>query len=183
MFQTMKDYWWLILLRGIVAVAFGVYTLVYPGISAVSLVLAFGIYAVVSGGISLGMALFSSGNSDDRIMLGVQGVVQALLGVLVLAWPGISMLSLLWAIIIFAFVGGIIEIVAAFQNRDIWLGLSGVISVLFGIYGFRFPADGALAVIFAIGIYAIGVGVMLVIASFQVRKVGNELAPSTVKAA
>jgi uncharacterized membrane protein HdeD (DUF308 family) len=101
----------------------------------------------------------------------------------VLTWPDITMLSLLWAIIIFAFVGGIIEIVAAFQYRDIWLGLSGVVSVLFGVYGFRFPGDGALAVIFAIGFYAIFVGVMMVIASFQVRKVGNDLAPRAAQAA
>ena len=182
MFQTMKDYWWLLLLRGIVAVIFGVYTLIYPGISAVSLVLAFGIYAVVYGGIAIALALFGGGNSDDRMMLGIQGVLQALLGVLVLTWPDITMLSLLWAIIIFAFVGGIIEIVAAFQYRDIWLGLSGVVSVLFGVYGFRFPGDGALAVIFAIGFYAIFVGVMMVIASFQVRKVGDALAPRTAQA-
>jgi len=182
MFQAMKDYWWLFLLRGIVAVLFGVYTLLYPGTSAVSLVLAFGIFAVVYGGIAIAVALFGGGNSDDRAMLGIEGILQALLGVLVLTWPGISMLSLLWAIIIFAFVGGIVGIVMAFQYRDIWLGLAGVISVLFGIYGFRYPADGALAVIFAIGIYAIGVGVMYIIGSFQVRRVGNDLAPSPVKA-
>jgi uncharacterized membrane protein HdeD (DUF308 family) len=179
MFQAMKKYWWLILLRGIVAVLFGIYTLVYPGISATAMVLAFGIFAVVSGAITLGMALSSRGNSDDRVMLGVQGVVQALFGVLVLAWPGISMLALLWAIIIFAFAGGVVEIVAALQDRDVWLGLSGLISVLFGIYAFRFPAEGALALVSAIGIYAIGVGVMLIIGSFQVRKVGDALAPTT----
>jgi uncharacterized membrane protein HdeD (DUF308 family) len=182
MFEAMRNYWWLFLLRGIVAVIFGVYTLLYPGISAISLVLAFGLYAVVNGGVTVGLALFGNGNSNDRTMLGLQGILQSLLGVLVLAWPGISMLSLLWAIIIYAFVGGIIEIVAAFQYRDLWLGLSGLISVLFGIYGFRFPGDGALAVVFAIGIYAISVGVMLIIGSFQVRKVGNALAPSTIKA-
>jgi uncharacterized membrane protein HdeD (DUF308 family) len=178
MFQAMKDYWWLILIRGIVAVIFGVFTLTNPGISAVSLVLAFGLYAVVSGGITVAVALFGSGDSDDRVMLGIQGVLQALLGVLVLAWPGISMISLLYAIILFAFVGGIVEIVGAFQNRDVWLGLSGVISVLFGIYAFRFPGDGALAVLFAIGFYAISVGVMLIIGSFQVRKLGKALSPS-----
>ncbi len=178
MFQALKDYWWLILLRGIVAVLFGIYTLVYPGISATAMVLAFGTFAVVSGAITLGMALFSRGNSDDRVMLGVQGVVQALFGVLVLAWPGISMLTLLWAIIIFALAGGVVEIVAALQDRDVWLGLSGLISVLFGIYAFRFPAEGALALVSGIGIYAIGVGVMLVIGSFQVRKVGDALAPT-----
>jgi len=182
MFQTMKDYWWLLLLRGIVAVVFGIYTLVYPGVSAISLVLAFGIYAVVYGGIAVGMALFGSGNSNDRFILGLQGVVQALLGVLVLAWPGISTLSLLWAIIIFAFVGGIIEIIAAFTYRDFWLGLSGVIGVLFGIYGFRFPADDTLAVVYGIGFYAISIGVMAVIGSFQVRKIGNELTSQPVHA-
>jgi uncharacterized membrane protein HdeD (DUF308 family) len=179
MFQAMKNYWWLILVRGIVAVVFGVYTLMNPGLSAVSLVLAFGIYAVVSGGMMLGLALFGGGSSDDRSMLALQGVIEALLGALVLAWPGITMLSLLAAIVAFAFVGGVMGIVAAFQVRDVWLGLSGVISVLFGVYALRFPGDGALAVILAVGLYAIGIGVTMVIASFQVRKVGNELAPRT----
>jgi uncharacterized membrane protein HdeD (DUF308 family) len=72
---------------------------------------------------------------------------------------------------------GIVAIVGAFQNRDVWLGLSGVVSVLFGIYAFRFPGDGALAVLFAIGIYAVLVGVTLIIGSFQVRKVGKTLSP------
>jgi hypothetical protein len=81
------------------------------------------------------------------------------------------------------FIGGIVAIVGAFQNRDIWLGLSGVVSVLFGIYAFRFPGEGALAVLFAIGIYAILVGVALIIGGFQVRKVGQDLAPHTTHTA
>src|SRR5215468_10659406 len=120
MFQAMKDYWWLLLLRGIVAVVFGVYALANPGITAVSLVLAFGIYALVSGGITLVLSIFGKGDSDDRLMFALQGILQALLGVLVLAWPGITMVSLLAAIIAFAFIGGIVEVVAAFQNRDVW---------------------------------------------------------------
>ena len=52
MFQAMKDYWWLILIRGIVAVIFGVLVLLNPAISAVSLTVAFGFYAVASGGIT-----------------------------------------------------------------------------------------------------------------------------------
>jgi uncharacterized membrane protein HdeD (DUF308 family) len=178
MFEAMKKYWWLVLLRGIVAVIFGVYTLFNPGISAVSLVLAFGIYAVFNGAVNLGMALFGGGDSDDRVLLGLQGLLNGLLGILVLTWPGISMVALLAAIIAFAFLSGIVEIVAAFQYRDFWICLSGVISVLFGIYAFRFPGDGALAVLFAIGIYAIVVGVTLIIGSFQVRKVGKTLSPS-----
>jgi len=175
MFQAMKNYWWLVLLRGIVAVLFGVFALIYPSVTAVSLVLAFGIYAVVDGGINLGLALFGGGNSNDRFMLGLGGVLTVLLGILVLTWPSISMMALLVAIIAFAFVSGIVEIVAAFQYRDFWIGLSGLISLLFAIYAFRFPGDGALAVLVAIGIYAILDGVMLIVASFQIRSVGNAL--------
>ena len=178
MFQAMKTYWWLILLRGIVAVVFGLYTLFNPALSAVALVLAFGFYSLINGAINVGMALFAGGNSDDRVMLGLGGVLAALLGILVLTWPGISMIWLLLAIISYAFVSGIVEIVAAFQLRDVWLGLSGLIGVLFGIYAFRFPGDGALAIVTIIGIYAIAVGVMLVVSSFQVRKLGTALSPS-----
>jgi uncharacterized membrane protein HdeD (DUF308 family) len=178
MFQAMKDYWWLILIEGIIAVIFGVFLLVNPAISAISLVTAFGVYAVASGGITFFVGLFGSGETGDRVMLAIQGILQAVVGLMVLAWPGISMISLLYAIIIYAFVGGIVAIVGAFQNRDVWLGLSGVVSVLFGIYAFRFPGDGALAVLFSIGIYAILVGVALIIGSFQVRKVGKTLSPS-----
>jgi len=178
MFQAMKNYWWLVLLRGIVAVLFGVYTLFNPGISAVALVLSFGIYAIINGGANVGIALFGGGDPEDRALLGLSGVLNAVLGVLVLTWPGITMIWLLLAIIAFAFVSGIVEIVSAFQVRDIWLGLSGVVSVLFGIYAFRFPGDGALAVLTIIGIYAIAAGVMLIVASFQGRKLGNAFSPS-----
>ncbi len=177
MFEAMRKYWWLVLLQGIAAVLFGVYTLSMPGISAVSMVLGFGIFAIVSGGATLGIALFGAGRSDDRVLLGLSGVLSALLGVLVLTWPGISMISLLLGIIAYTFVNGIVEIVAAFQGHDVWLGLSGLISVLFGLYAFRFPADGALALVLGIGLYAIARGVALIVSSFQVRKVGQALSP------
>src|SRR5258708_24671955 len=178
MFQAMKNYWWLLLLRGIVAVLFGVYTLFNPGLSAVALVLAFGIYSIINGAANVGMALFSDGDSSDRVLLGLSGTLTGLLGVLVLTWPGITMIWLLLAIIAFAFVSGIVEIVSAFQVRDVSLGLSWIISLLFGLYAFRFPGDGALAILAGIGIYAVAVGVMLVMASFQVRKLGNTFSPS-----
>ena len=178
MFEGMRKYWWLVLLRGIAALLFGVFTLFMPGVTAVSLVLAFGLFAIVSGGASLGIALFGEGRSSDRVLLGLSGVLSAILGVLVLTWPGISMIWLLLTIIAYAFVNGIVEIVAAFQVRDVWLGLSGLVSMLFGLYAFRFPADGALALIYGIGLYAVAIGVMLIVSSFQVRKLGQTFSPN-----
>jgi uncharacterized membrane protein HdeD (DUF308 family) len=177
MFQIMKQYWWLVLLRGIAAVVFGVLTLFNPGLTAVALVLYFGAYAVVSGAFTLGLALFGGSHEHHRFMLGLEGALSIVLGIVVLTWPGISMISLLLVIISFALVSGILEIVAAFPARDLWLGLSGLISIVFGLYALRFPGDGALAIVWVIGFYAIVAGVALIIASFQVRKVGKALSP------
>ena len=178
MFQMMSKYWWLVLLRGIAAVVFGVLTLFNPGLTAVALVLYFGAYAVVSGASTLGLAIFGGSHEHHRFMLGLEGVLGMLLGAMVLAWPGISMISLLVVIMSFAFVSGVIEIVAAFEFRDIWVGLSGAVAVLFGLFALRFPGEGALAILWVIGAYAISAGVALIIASFQVRKVGKALSPS-----
>src|SRR5579859_906436 len=104
MFEGISKYWWLVLLRGIAALLFGAFTLFAPGLSAVSLVLAFGFFAIVNGGAYLGMAFFSTGGSSDRVMLGLSGILTGLLGILVLTWPGISMIWLLLAIIAYVFV-------------------------------------------------------------------------------
>ncbi len=175
MIQSMKHYWWLILLRGVVALLFGVFTLLNPGLTAVTLVLAFGSYALVSGVLTLVFALFSQAASHHRAMHGLQGGLQTLLGVLVLTWPGITTLSLLVAIISFAFLSGIVEVVMAFQTRNFWLGLSGLASVIFGVYAFRFPGEGALTILLLIGAYAVVAGVMLIIGSFRVRQMNDTL--------
>ena len=178
MFQIMKQYWWLVLLRGIAAVVFGLLTLFNPGLTAVALVLYFGIYAIISGGIDVGLALFGGSHEHHRFMLGLQGVLSGLLGIVVLTWPGISMISLLIAIIAYALMSGVLEIAAAFPARDVWLGLSGLVSILFGLYALRFPGEGALAIVLVIGAYALVAGVALIVASFQIRKVGKALSPS-----
>ncbi len=178
MFEGIAKYWWLVLLQGIATLLFGLFTLFMPGLSAVSLVFAFGFFSIVNGVAYLGMAFFGTGRTSDRVMLALSGILTGLLGILVLTWPGISMIWLLLAIIAYVFVSGIVEIVAAFQARDFWLGLSGVISVVFGIYAFRFPGDGALAVVLGIGIYAILAGATLIVSSFQIRKLGQALSPS-----
>ncbi len=177
MFQMMSKYWWLVLLRGIAAVVFGVLTLFNPGLTALALVLYFGAYALVSGAFTLGLAIFGGSHEHHRFMLGLEGVLSIVLGVMVLTWPGISALSLLLVIVAYAFVSGVIEIVMAFQFRDLWLGLSGAVAVLFGLFALRFPGEGALALLVAIGVYAILVGVLLIISSFQVRRLGKA-APS-----
>jgi uncharacterized membrane protein HdeD (DUF308 family) len=70
---------------------------------------------------------------------------------------------------------GVLQVIAAVRLRhDIsgewWLALGGLASVAFGILLMRNPAEGALAVLWLIGTYALVWGVMTMVGGFDVRR-------------
>lgn len=168
--------WWLLALRGVLAVIFGVIALVWPGITLAVLVLLFGAYALVDGVVALFAGITGSGGltGGDRWWVALLGVVSIAAGIVAFVWPGITALVLLAVIGAWALVTGVLQIVAAIRLRreitDEWLlGLAGVISVLFGIFVLIRPGQGALAIVWVIGIYAIIFGVSLIALSFRLR--------------
>jgi len=92
----------------------------------------------------------------------------------VLTWPDIAAITLVLLIGAWAVLTGVLEIIVAIRLRrdwanEIWLLLSGLLSIIFGVLIFRFPGTGALAIAWIIGIYAIVFGVLFVILGFQLR--------------
>jgi uncharacterized membrane protein HdeD (DUF308 family) len=166
--------WWVLALRGIAAIIFGLLTFIWPQISLFVLVALFGAYVLVDGIFSIIVALRNQEAPQWWVLL-LEGIVGVFVGVLTFIWPGITALVLLFLIAFWALITGIFEIVAAIRLRkDIaneWLlGLSGVISVLFGLLLIILPGTGALAVIWLIGAYAIFFGALMLALSFQVRR-------------
>jgi uncharacterized membrane protein HdeD (DUF308 family) len=101
-------------------------------------------------------------------------------GVLVFVWPGLTALFLLYMIAARALVTGVTDIITAIRLRkeiegEVLLILGGLASVLFGLIAFVRPGAGALAVISLIAIYAIFVGVILILLAFRVRGWGKKL--------
>jgi len=118
MLETLSRYWWAVVLRGVVAVLFGVMALVWPGITVFALVVLFGAYALVDGVITLATAI--GGNREragSRGWLVVEGIAGVLIGILTFAWPGVTALALLWLIAAWAIVTGVLEIVSAVRLR------------------------------------------------------------------
>jgi uncharacterized membrane protein HdeD (DUF308 family) len=75
---------------------------------------------------------------------------------------------------IWAIATGLLEIVAAVRLRrqiegEIWLGLAGIASVVFGVLLVARPGVGALTILWLIGAYAIAFGVVLLLLAFKVR--------------
>jgi uncharacterized membrane protein HdeD (DUF308 family) len=166
--------WWVLVIRGLVAVALGFVTFAWPGITVAALVLVFGAYCLVDGAFSL-VGAFRAVRAHERwgalVFEGIAGIVAAIVTVL---WPAVTALALVVIVAAWALITGSLEIAAAIRLRQHvageWLlALSGVASILFGVLCIVLPLIGALAIAFCIGIYAMVFGVLLIALGFRLR--------------
>ena len=169
---TLATNWWALLLRGIAAVLFGLAALFWPGLTLFVLIVFFGAYALVDGILAIVAGI--RGSEGRRWLLLAEGVLGVLAGLITLFWPGMTALLLLFVISAWAIFTGLLKVVMAiFFRREVenaWLmGLSGVLSVLFGVILAVLPGAGLLSLVWLIGIYALIVGVVLIVLSVRMR--------------
>ena len=170
--------WWLLLLRGLVAIVFALLTWAQPGVSLAALVLVFGIYVLADGLLGVWSAIAKRRDNRHWWLLLLWGLVGIVVGVMTFIMPGITGLVLLMYIAAWAMITGVLHIVAAIRLRKEikgeWLMiLSGLVSVAFGVLLFLQPGAGALAVAWIIAAYAFILGVLMVLLAFKVRKLGR----------
>jgi uncharacterized membrane protein HdeD (DUF308 family) len=166
--------WWLLVLRGVAAIVFGVLAFVWPGLTLLVLVILWGAFALVDGVLALAAAVVG-GNPMPRWWLAIVGLAGVVAGVLTFMWPGITALVLLVFIAAWAIVLGVFEIYGAIKMRkeiegEWFLILSGALSVLFGLVLLWRPDAGALAVVWIIGAYAIVLGIIYIAFGLKLRK-------------
>jgi uncharacterized membrane protein HdeD (DUF308 family) len=179
---------WVVGLQGLASVIFGALILAWPEISVYALTIAFGIYTLATGFTAFAAA-FSSRTKDERASLVLSGLLGTVVGIMVLAWPSISALALLYVIGAYAVLLGTLAIVASMRlpldGRDTALMiLNGIVAILFGIVIFAKPGAGALAVLALIAAFALVVGVTeLVVAiggkEILERKAKQKFGPKT----
>lgn len=167
--------WWLLLIRGIVAVLFGIMAFTWPGLTLVTLVLLYGAYAFVDGLTAIWVSM--SSRAWGLLLFGFLGVI---LGIYAFFFPGITALALLYLIAAWAFVRGIFEIVTAIQLRkeisNEWvLILAGVISIMLAVVLVANPGAGALAMVLVIGAFALVFGLMMIILAFRLKALPKRL--------
>ncbi|HEX6542459.1 MAG TPA: HdeD family acid-resistance protein [Ktedonobacterales bacterium] len=168
------EHWWAVGLRGVLAIIFGILALVWPGITLVVLIAFFGAYALIDGIVAVYVAIRGREANRNWGWLLIEGIAGIVIGILTFLWPGTTALVLLLFIAAWAIITGITEIVQAIQLRRVinneWLLIiGGILSVIFGILLLFFPAAGALALVWLIGIYAILFGIVLLVLAWRLR--------------
>jgi len=166
--------WTSLLLRGVLAIVFGIIALAVPGIALLALIIVFGAYAFLDGILAVIVAI-----QERRVMprwgwLLVEGLAGIGLGIVAFVWPGETALVLLYIVAAWAIVTGILEIGAAFTVRDWLIGLAGIVSVAFGILLIIRPGAGLLSLLWLLGVYAIIFGVLLIGHALQLRMRSTE---------
>src|SRR5260370_7788582 len=156
---AIRDYRRMLLFRGIIAILLGILILVWPRIALAVLVYLFGALVLVGGIIAVATALRYTHEEGWAVLL-VEGIPGIVAGVVAFAWPGITLLFFVFLIAAWAIVTGILEIVRAFMvplgaGREWLLGLTGVVSIIFGVLIAIRPIAGLFSFVFLIGSYAI----------------------------
>ncbi len=176
--KTASRIWWSLVIRGVLAIVFGIVAFIYTGQTLLALVLVFGVFAVLSGITSL-VAAVRAGEAHQRWgWLAVSGLLSIAAGVMAFVWPGITALAFVLLVAAWAIFTGVMEITFALALPETlahpWLmGLSGLLSVVLGIVLAVWPRAGAVSLTWLVGIYAIAYGVTLLYYAYLTRGVRN----------
>jgi uncharacterized membrane protein HdeD (DUF308 family) len=174
--SALAQNWWLVLLRGIAAIAFGVLAFFWPGITVLTLTLLWGAYAVSDGVFALWAAIsgYGGGGAASRWWLALAGIAGILSGFIAFFLPGMTAFVLLMFIASWAIIIGVLQIWGAIQLRkelegEWLLALNGLLSIAFGAFVIAQPGAGALAVVWIIAWYAILAGCIYIGLAFRLK--------------
>jgi uncharacterized membrane protein HdeD (DUF308 family) len=167
-------YWWVLLLRGLFTIAFGVMAFAWPKLTLTALVLLFGAFCLADGLVGGWAAIRGRKEHDRWWVLLLWALVSVAAGVLTAMNPGLTALALVIYIAVWAILTGLLQIIAAVRlRREIegeWLlGAAGALSILVGVLMIARPGAGAVSLVWLIGSFALALGVLLVILAFRVR--------------
>jgi uncharacterized membrane protein HdeD (DUF308 family) len=106
-----------------------------------------------------------------RWAIGLHGLASVVFGVVILAWPGISVYALTIVFGAYTLVAGCATLGTAFTTKEKdergWMIVSGLLGIVVGVVVFAWPNISALALLYVIGAYAVGLGILAIVASFR----------------
>jgi len=152
----------MLMILGVATVILGVVAMMTPMITGVAVALMVGIL-LIAGGIARTIFAFKCKSWGKGILVFVLGLLTLLVGLYMVARPGVALATLTLVLAAFFVVDGIFEIIEAFDLKPIkgwgWMLFGGIVSILLGFMIWReWPFSGAWAVGILVGIKLIFAG-------------------------
>ncbi|MEM8573658.1 MAG: HdeD family acid-resistance protein [Pseudomonadota bacterium] len=185
--EVLADQWWIVALRGVVAILFGLVCFFFTPAAILAAVLFFSAYMLVDGVLAIWSGVKAARNGKRWGLLILEGVVDIAAGVVAFLWPAMAAVVFVLIIGIWAVISGGLLVYAAFSLKldhgRWWLVLAGVASVIFGILLFIAPVIGAVVLTWWIGAYAVAFGILMLILGFKLKGKKDEGASQAPPAA
>lgn len=165
--------WWVIALRGVFGILFGLAAFSVPGAVLLSLAWLFAIYLLADGIAAIIAAVRAAGRHDRWGLLLAEGIASILMGIVAFLFPAGAVLAFVIVTAVWALISGGMMLAASLSLHHtygrVWLALGGIVSVLWGILLIIAPLLGALVLTWWLGAYALVFGVTLLILAFRLR--------------
>lgn len=176
---TARQVWYWPVLRGVLAIIFGIVALSWPDKTAAVIIWVVGIFAVVDGVVEIVEGIRRRGTGNGTAVLVTMGVLSLAVGVVLLVWPGKTAIVLTWIVGFWAVVYGLFQTVASLDLRKVpgsgwgWGVVAGLLGIVFGLLVLLNVNAGLVSIVWLLALFAIVWGVMLVAFGFQIRSLGR----------
>ncbi len=166
----LTHYWWTYVVRGILAIAFGMVAAGWPRLTVGALTIAFGAYALADGLFLFGCAIGEWRHVNDPWLMLLEGIIGVLIGAIVTIYaPALTGLGLPICVAAWSLAIGVFETATAILLRreaegELWLLTTGIAAIAFAVllvFLMCFPATEAFVLRWLIATYAIIFGVLL----------------------
>ncbi|HYT04826.1 MAG TPA: DUF308 domain-containing protein [Gemmatimonadales bacterium] len=178
---SVRHHWWLFLLRGIAALAFGLLTLLSPAATLVVLTAFIAAYALVDGIVALAYAFQLRPLFARWWVLLLQGLVSAAFGILAFMHPGLSLAYIVVSVSLWMLLASVVQFLLARVQKamgasSVWSTLGGVLSLALAVAAIAYPGLTVAAVIALVAWFALVVGVVQLVVAFRVRSIAAAVA-------
>lgn len=155
-----------VILRGIIAILFGILFMAWPGITLEAIVLLCAAFALIDGVIIVIMAFASKGRWAQIVPLGIVGII---LGILILIWPQMSIVVLIMLVAAWAIIAGLGQLISVWAVKILscgakWLyAIGGILSIIIGVILFCYPVGTTLIFVWIFGLFAVVFGILMLV--------------------
>lgn len=173
--------WWELVIRGVLIVIFGALAIAYPDLTLALLIVFFGAFTFIEGIFQMVGSFAAKADNPQWVLMFISGLFSFMIGVIVLSWPGMSALVLLYFIGAWALINGTVQIVFGLRSGESGArkgvhALGGIIGIIFGMLCLTWPGATAMSIVIFIGFLAMFFGIQLIVLGFLSR---GEASPST----